>query len=294
MSVHDYLIDHSGFDWAHLLSGWERLLPPEFTVWLMNKYGDLFLILPDGSVHMLDIGDGSLTKLAEIQRRLRRKIDEDDNAEDWLMIPLVDRLVAAGVLLKPGECYSFLTPPILGGEYTVENTVVLPIKEHYGLYGSYHEQLRGVPDGTKVVIKFRSPRFRSEITARSTPGLSQQSSVARWRMKESGEILQIILGSIASIDRRPMMHGTNAGEIDTLLWHYHALCIEIMERDFGEYRSAVSLIHGRGHSCNTSFEGHYRRHTKKGAQVNEEEVLQYVIKMWKRMDQKLGIEIPET
>ena len=65
VSVHDYLIDHSGFDWAHLLSGWEWLLPPEFTVWLMNRYGDLFLILPDGSVHMLDLGDGSLTKLAE-------------------------------------------------------------------------------------------------------------------------------------------------------------------------------------------------------------------------------------
>ena len=49
MSVHDYLIDHIGFDWAHLLSGWERLLPTEFTVWLMNRFGDLFLILPSGA-----------------------------------------------------------------------------------------------------------------------------------------------------------------------------------------------------------------------------------------------------
>ncbi len=97
MSVHDYLIDHIGFDWAHLLSGWERLLPTEFTVWLMNRFGDLFLILPDGSVSMLDIGAGSLTKLAESRDEFSRKIDEGDNAEDWLMIPLVDRLVAAGI-----------------------------------------------------------------------------------------------------------------------------------------------------------------------------------------------------
>ena len=27
LSVHDYLIDHSGFDWDQLLSGWEWLLP---------------------------------------------------------------------------------------------------------------------------------------------------------------------------------------------------------------------------------------------------------------------------
>jgi hypothetical protein len=157
MDVHDYLIDPSGFDWGHLLLGWEWLLPPEFSVWLMNRYGDLFLILPDGTVHMLDTGDGSLTKLAENRDEFSRIIDEEGNADDWLMIPLVDRLVAAGVLLKPGECYSFLTPPILGGDYTVENTVVLPITEHFGVYGSYHEQLRGLPDETKVVIKVQKP-----------------------------------------------------------------------------------------------------------------------------------------
>jgi hypothetical protein len=84
-------------------------------------------------------------------------IDEEGNAEDWLMKPLVDQLVAAGVLLQTGQCYSFLTPPVLGGDYTVQNTVVLPISEHYGVYGSYHEQLRGVPDGTKIVIKVEKP-----------------------------------------------------------------------------------------------------------------------------------------
>jgi hypothetical protein len=69
----------------------------------------------------------------------------------------VDRLVEAGVLLEPGQCYSFVTPPILGGEYSVENTMVVPITEHLGLYGSYHEQLRDVPDGSKVVIKVEKP-----------------------------------------------------------------------------------------------------------------------------------------
>jgi hypothetical protein len=123
----------------------------------MNRYGDLFMILPDGTVHMLDVGAGSFAKVAENKDDFGRRIDEDDNAEDWLMIPLVDRLVAAGVLLKPGQCYSFVTPPILGGDYTVENTVLLPITEHYGVYSSYHDQLRGVPDGTKVTIKVQKP-----------------------------------------------------------------------------------------------------------------------------------------
>src|SRR4051812_19966820 len=64
MSVHDYLIDHEGFDWPGLLSGWSWLLPPEFAVWLVNRFGDLFLVPPDGTVLMLDVGAGTLTKLA--------------------------------------------------------------------------------------------------------------------------------------------------------------------------------------------------------------------------------------
>ena len=93
MSVHDYLIEHGDFDWGHLLSGWKWLLPPKFTLWLIIRYGDLFLILPDGSVNMLDVGIGSLTRMAESRDEFSRLIDEDDNANDWLMIPLVDRLV---------------------------------------------------------------------------------------------------------------------------------------------------------------------------------------------------------
>jgi hypothetical protein len=158
VSVHDYLIDHCDFDWAQLLVGWEWLLPAEFNVWLMNRFGDLFLILPDGSVHMLDIGAGALTKMADSRDEFSRLIDEDDNADDWLMIPLVDQIVATGILLQPGQCHSLLIPPVLGGGYTIENTVVLPVFEHFGVYGSYHEQMRGVPDGANVVIKVEEPR----------------------------------------------------------------------------------------------------------------------------------------
>jgi hypothetical protein len=81
MNVHDYLIDHNGFDWAWLLSGWEWLLPPEFSVWLMNCFGDLFLILPDGRIQMLDVCGGSLTKLAESRDEFARVLNEAPRPE---------------------------------------------------------------------------------------------------------------------------------------------------------------------------------------------------------------------
>ncbi|APW58704.1 DUF1851 domain-containing protein [Paludisphaera borealis] len=157
MPARDYLIDHSGFDWTDLLSGWAWLLPVEVTVWLMNRFGDLFLTSPGGTVHLLDVGAGSLTRLAEDRNDFFRKLDEEGNADDWLMIPLVDRLTAAGIRLQSGQCYSFVVPPVLGGDYTAENTVVLPIKEHYEAYGSYHCSLRGMPDGTQVSIEVKNP-----------------------------------------------------------------------------------------------------------------------------------------
>jgi hypothetical protein len=118
----------------------------------MNRFGDLFLVFDDGSVHMLDVGGGSLEQVTNTRDDFQAKVDEDENANVWFMIPLVDQLLAAGMTLKKGECYSYKQPPVLGGDYTVENTCVLPIAEHYGAFGSIHNQINDLPDGTQVVL----------------------------------------------------------------------------------------------------------------------------------------------
>jgi hypothetical protein len=152
MSLHDYIIDHRNVDLSTVLRGWSWLVPATFTVWIMNRFGDLFIVLDDGTVHMLDVGGGTLKKVAESRDDFGNKLDEGENANQWLMMPLIDRLVAGGLTLREGQCYSYKHPPVLGGGYTVENTCVLPIPEHYGVYGSIHNQVKDLPDGTRVVI----------------------------------------------------------------------------------------------------------------------------------------------
>lgn len=156
MRVQDYLIDHRSFDWPALLAEWTWILPSKFTVWLMNRFGDLFLVFDNGSVQMLDIGAGSLTQVACSRDDFRVKVDEDDNGNDWFSIPLVDQLVVAGITLCEGQCYSYKLPPVLGGDYSSENACVSPIAEHYGAFGSIHRQIKDLPDGTQVVIKTES------------------------------------------------------------------------------------------------------------------------------------------
>jgi hypothetical protein len=155
MPLTDYLIDHASFDWKSLLHQWSWLLPPRFTVWLMNRFGDLFIVLEDETVHMLDVGAGTLQKICDSRDTFAEMLDHADNANNWLMIPLIDQLVAREMTLGEGECYSYKLPPVLGGSYQIDNIFVLAIPKHYGAYGSIHSQLKDLPDGSQVVIKVK-------------------------------------------------------------------------------------------------------------------------------------------
>ena len=153
MNINDYLIDQTGLDWQGLLSEWHWLLPAQFRVWLLTRSGDLFIAVPDDSIHMLDVGAGTLLQVANSRDEFCAKIDEPGVTDDWLMIPVVNQLVESGVVLAPGQCYSYRQLPVLGGTYTAENRMAFPIREHFGGWGSLHRQMSNLPDGSKVIIK---------------------------------------------------------------------------------------------------------------------------------------------
>jgi hypothetical protein len=153
MDIHDYLIDQTGLDWPALLSEWHWLLPTEFQVWLLTRTGDLFIALPDSSIHMLDVGAGELRRVADSRDEFCNKVDEPGVADDWFMIPVVNQLVASRTELGGRQCYSFRQLPVFGGSYGAENRMVFPIREHFGGWGSIHRQMADLPDGSQVLIK---------------------------------------------------------------------------------------------------------------------------------------------
>jgi hypothetical protein len=152
MDLQDYLIEQSGLDWSRLLSHWHWILPQDFVLWFVNRFGDLFIEVSDGSINWLDIGRGELSRVAEGRDDFARLLDESEHANDWLMIPLVDKLVQAGMRLEPGKCYSYCKLPIFGGDYTVDNVVIKSLEFHYNAFGPIHEKIKDLPDGT--VVKF--------------------------------------------------------------------------------------------------------------------------------------------
>jgi hypothetical protein len=141
MDINDYLLERGDSDWAALLADWHWILPQRFTLWLVNRYGDLFLVLPGGEVCMLDVGAGTLRRIADSQEHFDLQLRQGNNAAEWLMMPLVDACVAADLELPPAHCYGFKQPPALGGAYEVGNTEVLDLYAHYSNLGQLHAQI---------------------------------------------------------------------------------------------------------------------------------------------------------
>lgn len=128
------------------------LLPNSFTVWLVNRFGDIFAVFEDDSVNLLDVGCGTIERVAENRDDFANKIDKDDNSNKWLMIDLVDSCMEAGLELSPNQCYGFKVPPILGGSYKVENIEPTDLSVHYSLLAQINEQTKDLPDGTKISL----------------------------------------------------------------------------------------------------------------------------------------------
>ena len=154
VKIDDYLLDHTDVDWPTVLAPWHWLLPDSLTVWLVNRFGDVFAASDDNSIHMLDVGGGTFERVADSRDHFCDLLDADDNASAWLMIPLIDDLVAADKSLRTGYCYGYLRNPVLGGDYTVDNAIVTPIPEHYGLNAEIHQQIKDLPNGAQITIEF--------------------------------------------------------------------------------------------------------------------------------------------
>lgn len=148
----DYLIDQGEIDWKEHLQPWQYLLPQSFTIWIVNRFGDLFMVFEDESLHHLDIQLGKLTKRGENKKDFLEQMLEADHANDWLYMNYVNQAQKAGMTLPQGHCYSFKIPPILSGAYALDNLCTIDLAQHYSTMADIHQQIKGLPDGATVTL----------------------------------------------------------------------------------------------------------------------------------------------
>lgn len=155
--IQDYLISVEDIDWPSVLANWSWLLPSTVSVWLVNRFADLFMVTQSGAVYMLDVAAGSFSKLAETKDDFLAQAADSEKADYWFLIPMVDELVSRGIRLDKGQCYGWKLPPTLGGQYTLDNCGTLSLCDYLGGYGSIHRQLQDVPVGAQVILKVNEP-----------------------------------------------------------------------------------------------------------------------------------------
>jgi hypothetical protein len=133
------------------LSPWSSILPSPVSILRTNLFGDPFVVDAAGAVYMLDRGGCSTERIAASEQDFWHAIQDD--GEGWQLRPLAEGCRRAGKLLADGQCYAFTTPPVLGGEYAVENVWVAPWREWLAFTADLFRQIERVPDGATVSLK---------------------------------------------------------------------------------------------------------------------------------------------
>jgi hypothetical protein len=139
-------------DWGSLLVEWAPVIPSGSSRWLLSRFGELFLEHADGQIGMLQVSAFRYEVVAKDKKDFEEWLVDPDKMSEWFLAPLVDRLVGGGKTLQPDWCYSFTTPPGLGGQIEEKNVSMLSVRDHFGCWGDIFRQLKDVQDGERVII----------------------------------------------------------------------------------------------------------------------------------------------
>jgi len=63
---------------------------------------------------------------------------------------MVGALLESGLRLAPGQCFSYIVPPILGGEWEAANFEATDLAVHFGILGQIHLQVKDLPEATPI------------------------------------------------------------------------------------------------------------------------------------------------
>jgi hypothetical protein len=153
-SLQDLIKEIDNIDIADITSSWQWCLGSMHAVVTISCLGDMFLLGDDNAVYWLQTDLGKLSKIAENFEEYKEFLNDPEKTDDWFLSPLVEKLLDGGKTLKSNQVYSYKISPVLGGEYTVENIEPVSMSVHFSFSGQICEQIKDLPDGTKVNFNF--------------------------------------------------------------------------------------------------------------------------------------------
>ena len=153
--------DSETLDSERLLREWRWLCPQSLTVIRRNAFGDLFLRDEAGRVHMLDVGSGVFTLIAESVSEFTELAKTPERREEWFAEREVNAAAERGLVPGPGQCIGFYLPVVSAECNGLSSAYVTDLYDNVGWLGDMHRQIATLPDGAKVRIVVQPPKNNS-------------------------------------------------------------------------------------------------------------------------------------
>jgi len=134
-------------DFKALAADWSWLIElDDYELVDISPFGDLLLESRGGTLCLLDINQGIL------------ECPSADSPDPAVLFPyafdgrLATKYRQGQIFLKQGTCYGYKIQTVIGGSFEIENVYVANLAEYVSLMGSFHVQIKDIPDGQKVRI----------------------------------------------------------------------------------------------------------------------------------------------
>lgn len=151
ITMNDLTVNFSHLDPDTLLEDWSWLIGLTRLPILVTAAGDAFVQdADDGTVHFLDVGAGQIHPVAGSSEEFRTLVADKEFVVNHLAVQMVGALMQAGMRLGQGQIYSSKVPPVLGGQYALDNVEMTDIAVHFSIGGQICRQSRDLPEGAPV------------------------------------------------------------------------------------------------------------------------------------------------
>jgi hypothetical protein len=153
--------DIEQLDLNRLLAQWHWLCVDPVVLVARNGFGDLFLRTVKGKILWLNVGDGTLTEVAESESRFEHSLQESANRELWLAEQQLEAFAERGLKPNDLQCIGFKVPVVFAESANVPNNAyVADLYEQVSFLGDLHRQILDDPNGAQVRLKVGQPPAR--------------------------------------------------------------------------------------------------------------------------------------
>jgi hypothetical protein len=111
-------------------------------------------------------------------------------------------------------------------------------------------------------------------------------------MKTLEEVSRYTLSRIQFVYRHPTLYSYQAHGVMTALWCFHEIWAAVNLR-VDDFQTTLAKVCEEGNCGPNLFDTHYRLHLCVDRAPSEAEVTAYVIRQYQRIDERLGIVLPE-